>query len=138
MWAKAPVRDRRYFGGTLPRSYQILLYTYTHTPTLGNTRFHVASRQRNVDRQREFLPDNPYQLAIYGRIIERIQIQRSLIQSERLDCRLINCSGNEQAVITLKIGKGRSRLHGKRASYRTAVVARLLQCLLNVRNDLIG
>ncbi len=131
MWAKAPVRDRRYFGGTLPRSYQILLYTDTHTPTLGNTRFHV-------DRQREFLPDNHHQLAIYGRIIERIQIQRSLIQSERLDCRLINCSGNEQAVITLKIGKGRSRLHVKRASYRTAVVARLLQCLLNVRNDLIG
>src|SRR5260370_22735580 len=62
----------------------------------------------------------------------------TLIQPKRFDCRLVNCSGIEQAVIALKIGKGRSRLYVKRASYRTAAVARLLQYLLNVRNDLIG
>jgi len=112
------------------------LHLYAHAKV---RKYSISRRggRGNVNRVREFLPDNRHQLAIYGRIIKRIKIQRSLIQSERLDCRLINCSGNEQAVITLKIGKGRSRLYVKRTGYWAAVVARLLQCHLNVRDDLI-
>src|SRR6266567_4299918 len=63
---------------------------------------------------------------------------RALIQSQRLDCRLVNCSGNQQALVTLIVRKGRSRLYVERAGYWTGVVTRILQHRLNICDDLIG
>jgi hypothetical protein len=36
--------------------------------------------------------------------------KRALFQSKRLDCWLVNCSGNRQALVTLVIRQSRSRL----------------------------
>src|SRR6266568_1673128 len=63
---------------------------------------------------------------------------RALIQPKRLNCWLVNCSCNQQALVTLIIRKGRSRLHIERAGYRAGVVTRILQHCLNIRDDLIG
>src|SRR6266481_2520813 len=63
---------------------------------------------------------------------------RALIQSKRLDGRLVNCSGNQQALVTLIIRKRRSRLYVERAGYWTKIVTRILQHCLNIRDDLIG
>ena len=63
---------------------------------------------------------------------------RILIQPKRLDCGLVDRSGNEQTLVALIIRQGRSRLYVERAGYRTKVVTGILQHYLNIRDDLIG
>jgi len=43
--------------------------------------------------------------------------KRALFQSKRLDCRLVDCSGNRQALVTLVIRQSRSRLDVQRTRY---------------------
>src|SRR5256885_3380240 len=64
--------------------------------------------------------------------------KRALFQSKRLDCWLVNCSGNRQALVTLVIGQSRSRLDVQRTRYWLAVITCLLQGHLNIRDRLIG
>src|SRR5438270_9251991 len=64
--------------------------------------------------------------------------KRALFQSKRLDCRLVDCSGNRQALVTLVIGQSSSCLDVQRTRYRLGVIPRLLQGDLNIRDRLIG
>src|SRR6266480_9351 len=43
--------------------------------------------------------------------------KRALFQSKRLDCWLVDCSGNRQALVTLVIRQSRSRLDVQRTRY---------------------
>src|SRR6266542_1018092 len=61
-----------------------------------------------------------------------------LIQPQRLDCRLVDRSGNKQTLVALIIRQGGTRLHAERTGNRTAVVTRLLQCHLNIHDHLVG
>src|SRR6266487_296720 len=63
---------------------------------------------------------------------------RALIQSKRLDRRLVDRSGNKQTLVALIIRQGGTRLYAERTRNRTAVVTRLLQCHLNIRDHLVG
>src|SRR6266487_4077355 len=62
---------------------------------------------------------------------------RALIQSKRLDRRLVNRSGNKQTLVALIIRQGGTRLYAERTRNRAAVVTRLLQCHLNIRDHLV-
>src|SRR6266446_4827946 len=64
--------------------------------------------------------------------------QRALFQSKRLDCWLVNCSGNRQGLVTLVIRQGRARLDVQRTRYWLGVITCLLQGDLNIRDRLIG
>ena len=62
----------------------------------------------------------------------------ALFQSKRLDCWLVNCSGNRQALVTSVIRQSRSRLDVQRTRYWLRVITCLLQGHLNIRDRLIG
>src|SRR6266446_3579329 len=64
--------------------------------------------------------------------------QRALFQSKRLDCWLVNCSGNRQALVTLVIRQSRPRLDVQRTRYWLGVITCLLQGHLNIRDRLLG
>jgi hypothetical protein len=64
--------------------------------------------------------------------------KRALFQSKRLDCGLVNCSGNRQALVALVIRQSRSRLDVQRTCYCLGVITCLLQGHLNIRDRLIG
>ena len=58
----------------------------------------------------------------------------SLIQPQRFDCRLIDCSRDWQAVIALEIRDSRPRIDAQRAGDWTIIVACALQRGLDVRD----
>ncbi len=62
----------------------------------------------------------------------------SLIQPQRFDCRLIDCSRDWQAVIALEIRDSRPRIDTQRAADWTIIVACALQRGLDVRDDFVG
>src|SRR5437762_3776403 len=64
--------------------------------------------------------------------------KRALFQSKRLDCRLVDCSGNRQALVALVIRQSRTRLDVQRTRYCLGVITCLLQGHLNIRDRLIG
>ncbi len=61
-----------------------------------------------------------------------------LFQSKRLDCWLVNCSGNRQALVALVIRQSRSSLDVQRTRYCLGVITCLLQGHLNIRDRFIG
>ena len=62
----------------------------------------------------------------------------SLIQPQRFDCRLIDCSGDWQAIIALEIRDSCPRIDAQRAGDWTIIVACVLQRGLDVRDDFVG
>ena len=65
-------------------------------------------------------------------------LARALVQSQRFDCRFINCPRDRQAVIALEIRDGRSRVDAQRAGDWTIIVPCILQGGLDVRDHLVG
>jgi len=61
----------------------------------------------------------------------------SLIQPQRFDCWLIDCSCDRQAVIALEIRDGCPRINAQRAGDWTIIVACILQRGLDVRDDFV-
>src|SRR4249920_845396 len=61
----------------------------------------------------------------------------SLVQPQRSDCRLIDCSRDWQAIIPLEIRDGRSRIDAQRACDWTIIVTCILQRSLDVPDDFV-
>src|SRR5207249_9026394 len=61
-----------------------------------------------------------------------------LVQSQRLDRRLVDCSRNRQTVVALEIGEGRSGINAQRTRYFSIIIARILQGGLDVCDHFVG